>query len=183
MHKILILGPQGSGKGTQAQLLAGKLGVPAVSMGQLIRDVDGQEGPYAEEARKAIETGALVSDEVALELLKARLAKGDAQGGYIIDGYPRNLNQYAVYNEFDTPTAVLLIDVPREESMVRLVKRAELEGREDDTPDVIGNRLKIYEEETMPVVGEYQKQGVMKEVSGLGSREEVEARVAEAVGI
>lgn len=113
------MGPQGSGKGTQAQKLVAHLGIPAFAMGQLIRDEVATGSAYGRKLEEIINLGDLVSDTDAAGLLKHRLARSDTQQGYILDGYPRNLSQYAVF-DFDTPTHVIAIDVPREESLKRL---------------------------------------------------------------
>ncbi len=181
MAKILILGPQGSGKGTQAQILAERLQIPALSMGQLLRDEVASGSQLAEKISSIIDQGNLVPDDLALEVLKKRLEAADAKNGYVLDGYPRNLAQYEVYKNFDAPTAVLLIDVPREESIKRILKRAEIEGREDDTPEIIDRRLEVYENETMPVVGEYERLGLLHKINGLGSVEEISDRIKKIV--
>ncbi|RMD51305.1 adenylate kinase [Candidatus Parcubacteria bacterium] len=182
-HKIVILGPQGSGKGTQAMILSNKLNIPALSMGQLMRDEVAAGTKLGEIVKKSVETGILAPDEVALEILLNRIAKSDCQNGFIIDGYPRNMAQYKVFAEKMTPTVVLLIEVPREESMERMLKRAKIEKRPDDDPKIMEERLNIYERETVPVLAEYEKQGLLKRVDGLGTVEQVAKRVAEAMGL
>jgi adenylate kinase len=183
VNKILILGPQGSGKGTQATKLSQKLGIPALSMGQLLRDEVALGGELGEKIGAIINAGNLVSDEVVLEVLKKRLQQPDAENGYILDGYPRNSQQYEAFKSFDVPTAVLVISVPREETMARLASRAALEGRVDDTPELIEKRLNIYEAETKPVVDIYRGLGVLREVNGLGTPAEVEASIHLALGL
>lgn len=183
INKILILGPQGSGKGTQASRLSQKLGIPALSMGQLLRDEVTLGGPLGEKIAEIINAGNLVSDEVALDVLKKRLQLPDAEQGYILDGYPRNIKQYEAYKTFDVPTAVLVITVPKEETMARLASRAALEGRVDDTPELIEKRLNIYEADTKPVVDIYRELGVMREVNGIGTQDEVEANIHLMLGL
>lgn len=183
MKRIVILGPQGSGKGTQANLLAERLGIPALSMGQMLRDEFATGSELGKRVQEAIEVGTLAKDEDALEVFQNRLKKDDAANGFLIDGYPRNMAQYEVSKDVLKPTDVLMVTIPREESMNRLMKRAELEGRIDDTPDIINNRLDIYEAETMPVLELYRQEGVLKEVDGLGTVEEVTARINEALGV
>ncbi|MDP2631917.1 MAG: nucleoside monophosphate kinase [Candidatus Uhrbacteria bacterium] len=181
MHKILILGPQGSGKGTQANILAEKLNIPALSMGQLLRNETESQSELGLEIKRTIDQGELVPDNVALQVLKKRLDQPDAQIGYILDGYPRNRAQYEVYKQFDQPSALLVIDVPNDESMRRLLKRAEIEKRVDDTSEKIARRLEIYEEDTTPIIDEYQKQGIAKIINGIGTIEEISERVNEAL--
>lgn len=199
IHKILLMGPQGSGKGTQAEKLAAHFGIPAFAMGQLIRDEVATSSAYGRKLEEIINRGNLVSDTDAAGLLKLRLARPDTQHGYILDGYPRNLSQYAAF-DFDTPTHVLVIDVPREESLKRLGGRltcrtcgkvgamvddlkvgdrctcgGEWYQRDDDTPAAIQRRLEIYEKDTSPVIQKYD--GLVKHINGVGSVEEVFERI------
>lgn len=181
-YKILILGPQGSGKGTQANLLSGRLGIPAFSMGQLLRD----EIATGSDLGKVIEEiihrhGKLVPDDIAERVLQKRLGAEDTKGGYILDGYPRNAGQEEVFQRIDTPTHVLLIDVPIGESLARLTKRAELEGRVDDTPELIRTRLDIYENDTKPILDTYRERGLLRVVDGIGTVEEVRVRILAAL--
>lgn len=199
MHKLLLMGPQGSGKGTQAEKLAVQLGIPAFGMGQLLRDEIASGSELGQKCDAIVKRGDLVSDQDAAETLKHRLAKPDAQQGYILDGYPRNLSQYAAF-DFDTPTQVIVIDVPRDESLKRLGGRLTCRGcgkvgamsdglkpgdhcacggewyqRDDDTPAAIERRLEIYEKDTSPVIEKYD--GLVKHVDGVGSVEEVFQRI------
>ena len=153
-------------------------------MGQLLRDEIETGSEIGKKISKIIyEDGESVSDELALEMLKGRLAQDDAKGGYILDGYPRNMSQYEAYKTFDKPTAVILIDVPADESMKRLMKRSEIEHRADDQPTKIARRLEIYDEETKPVLEMFKEQGVLKYIDGIGDMEEVESRIDEALEI
>ena len=199
MYKLLIMGPQGSGKGTQAEKLSTHLGVPAFGMGQLLRDEIASGSELGQKFDAILKRGDLVSDTDAAQMLKRRLQKPDTQDGYILDGYPRNLSQYAAFN-FDTPTHVVVIDVPREESLKRLGGRltcracgkvaamsngirpddrcacgGEWYQRDDDTPAAIERRLEIYEKDTSPVIEKYG--GLVRHIDGLGSLEEVFARI------
>lgn len=184
MYKILILGPQGSGKGTQASLLAQRLGIPALSMGALLRDEVNSGSTLGKEIDAIIHgQGKLVPDQTAAEVLKRRLVQADATGGYVLDGYPRNIAQYNVSLDIVRPTHVLLIDVPRAESLARLSKRAQLEGRVDDTTELINTRLNVYENETKPILEQYRRAGVLHEVDGIGSIDEIALRIAAILGI
>ncbi len=205
--KIIILGPQGSGKGTQAQRLSAQLGVPALAMGQLCRDAVAAGSEIGREIDAVLKRGELVSDQIAANLLRARLTEPDVAGGYVLDGYPRNISQYDAFT-FDTPTHVLVIDIPREESLKRLGGRltcdrcgkveATRDGhrpddacpcggkffqRNDDTPEAIGKRLEIYENDTRPVIARYEELGLVHRVDGTGSIEEVVARIRTALGM
>jgi len=182
-HKILILGPQGSGKGTQAQLLAERTGLPALSMGQLLRDEVASESLLGQKIDSIINAGNLVSDDIALDVLKLRLQKDDAKEGYIVDGYPRNLAQYQTFSNFDIPTALLVITVPKEETLKRLLKRAEIEGRLDDNEETILKRLAIYDQETAPLIEKYTEMGIAHMIDGVGTIEEVAERINKALGV
>lgn len=205
-YKILMVGPQGSGKGTQAELLAKHLGIPAFSMGQLCRDAVAAETERGLKIDAILKAGNLVSDQDAAELLQERLAYPDAKDGYILDGYPRNAAQRAAF-DFDTPTHVIVIEVPREESLKRLGGRltcvkcgrvasvaaganigdvcvcgSTFAQRSDDTPEAINRRLDIYENDTQPVISQYDAQGLVRRVDGVGSVEEVQQRILDAIG-
>lgn len=206
-YKILIAGPQGSGKGTQAERLAVKLGIPALSMGQLLRDEVAAGTELGNRMKAAVEGGGLVPESIAAEILKGRLAKPDVTGGYILDGYPRSLGQLS-YFTFDTPTHVIVLDVPREESLRRLTHRLtctkcgavanELDGRvkgdtcacgglfekrKDDVPEAIERRLGIYANETTPVLNEFGKRGSLRHVDGVGSIPLVTERIEKELGL
>ncbi|MFA5946265.1 MAG: nucleoside monophosphate kinase [Patescibacteria group bacterium] len=177
MHRILILGPQGCGKGTQAAKLSEFLGIPYLSMGHLLREEAKGEGELAQQVRSVVETGNLVSDVIAEAVLRKRLMQPDVADGYILDGFPRNFEQMRAFSGFEQPTAVIVIDIPRRESRARLEKRAVLEGRTDDTPEVIEKRLTIYSTDTVPIIEEYRKQGIVREVDGMGTIDEVAERI------
>lgn len=199
MYKILLMGPQGSGKGTQAQLLSKHLGIPAFGTGQLIREEIESASDFGKKLQGIIIVGNLISDADAAFLVKRRLEKPDARNGYILDGYPRNLSQWKAF-DFDAPTHVLVIDIPREESLKRLSGRltcracnkvgsiqegikpgdrcscgGEWEQRSDDTLEAISRRLEIYEKDTLPVMEKYAS--LVRHIDGIGSVDEVFQRV------
>lgn len=201
MIKVLLMGPQGSGKGTQAERLSVRFGIPFFGTGQLIREEVASGSEFGNKLKAIILRGELISDVDAAFLLKRRLQHPDTQNGYILDGYPRNLSQYAAF-DFDTPTHVIIIDVPREESLKRLGGRLTCRGcnkvasvndgikpgdkcacggqwfqREDDTPEAITRRLEIYEKDTAPVIAEYDKKGIVRRVDGVGGVGEVFKRI------
>ncbi len=183
MHKILILGPQGCGKGTQAALLAKKLSIPQLSMGLLLRETAKGTSQLADEIRNAQTAGTLVPDTVAIKVLGLRLQEPDTNRGYILDGYPRNEEQYRASLALVEPSMVLVIEVPPEVSIPRLANRAKLEHRLDDTPEVIEKRLKIYEVDTRPMIRHYEDRGLVRFVDGVGSVEEVAQRINQLFGI
>ena len=182
-HRILVLGPQGSGKGTQATRLSQKLGIPALSMGNLLRAATESGDELGKKIAAIIEGGDLVPDDITSEILKQRLAKEDCGNGFILDGYPRFMEQYEASKDFLKPTALLVVHVPKEESIKRIMKRAEIEHRTDDTPESIEKRLAWSHEKTQPVIEEFKKQGLVHEIDGMGEMEDVEKRIDKAIGL
>ena len=150
--RLLIMGPQGVGKGTQAALLS-----------------------------------ELVPDELTNKIVKDRLAMDDAKNGWILDGYPRNASQVealdAILGELDTPLdAVVALDADHDVLMERMKKRAEIEGRSDDTPEAIAKRLDVYAKETAPLLDIYQKRGLLKTFNGVGAVDEIQATIVAELG-
>lgn len=183
MHRIIILGPQGCGKGTQAALLSQRLGVPHFSMGQLLREAEKAGGPLAEKISGILLTGNLVPDAVAMEVLEQRLANKDATFGFILDGFPRNMAQFLAFDAKMQPTMVLVIEVSKDISLQRLMKRAEIEHRTDDTPEVIEHRLRVYEQETRPMIEKYVERDLVRFVDGSGTIEEVAEEIVKLFGV
>lgn len=173
MHRIFILGPQGSGKGTQARKLSETLGIPELSMGGLLREEMASGSELGERVKQIVNTGSLVSDADATAVLAKRLTAPDAKGGYILDGFPRNTEQMKAFATFEQPTTVVVIHIPRPISVERLLKRAAIESRVDDTEEVINKRLDIYERDTLPIIEQYREQGIVRDVDGTGSIDEV----------
>ena len=173
MHRILILGPQGCGKGTQAAILSEKLGIPQFSMGKILRTAAEKDASI----RAIQEKGELVPDEIVHRALVERLAQPDVANGYIIDAFPRSEGQYRSSEHDISPTAVIVINVPREVSLERMQSRARIEKRDDDTPDAMMRRLEIYEEDTKPIIERYRSMGLVREVDGVGTVEEVADRI------
>jgi adenylate kinase len=178
MHKIFILGPQGCGKGTQAVLLAKKLAIPQLSMGQLLREVAKTDHPLAAKIGKILTSGDLVPDEIAVQVLDARLRQPDTSQGYILDGFPRNEEQFLAFEKYSQPNMVIVIEVPHQVSIDRLTKRAVIEKRLDDTPAVIERRLQIYEQDTRPMIKHYEERGIAKFIDGTGTVAEVAEEIA-----
>ena len=184
--RFLIVGPQGSGKGTQGVLVAEAFGIPAVSTGDVFRENISGGTELGERVKSIVEAGDLVPDELTSELVRDRLSQPDAAGGFLLDGYPRNQGQLDDLDAFLTSRgesldAVIELIVPREESISRLRRRAIEQGRTDDTEEVIANRLSIYERETAPILGVYRDRGVVAEIDGVGSLDEVTARIFDAL--
>ena len=182
---IVFFGPPGSGKGTQASRLASSLGIPQISTGDLLRAHVKAGTELGAIAKPIMESGALVPDDLVTRMLKVRLAEPDAKNGALFDGYPRTMAQAdsldALLKELGRKVdAVLFIDVPDEPIVERLVKRATLEGRADDTPDTIRERLRVYREKTAPLASRYHAAGVLVTIDGNRPVDAVAADVATA---
>jgi adenylate kinase len=184
--RLLIVGPQGSGKGTQGVRIAERLGIPVVSTGDVFRENVAQGTELGQQVKSIIDAGRLVPDELTSAVVRDRLSQPDASGGFLLDGYPRNLAQVQHLDEFlaereEALDAVIVLAVPREESIARLHKRAADQGRADDTNEVISARLSIYETETAPILDVYGSRGIVDEVDGVGSLDEITDRIAAAL--
>lgn len=184
--RLILLGAPGAGKGTQAVKLAERLGVPAISTGDIFRaNIKGgtELGKLAQEYSSR---GELVPDEVTDSMVRDRLAEPDAANGFLLDGYPRNTAQVAALDATLTDAGVSLdvaleLTVDPEVVVPRLLKRAEIEGREDDTEPVIRRRLDVYAEETAPISGLYAARGLLVQVDGIGEVAEVTERLLSAI--
>ncbi len=184
--RLLIVGPQGSGKGTQGIRIADAFGVPAISTGDMFRAAVASGSELGAQVTEIIEAGNLVSDELTSEVVRDRLAQSDAADGFLLDGYPRNLGQVGDLDAFlrgrgEKLDAVIELVVPRDESMERLTRRAQEQGRTDDTDQVIANRLAIYERETAPILDVYRERGIVEEIDGVGTLDEITDRVIAAL--
>ena len=183
---VVFFGPPGSGKGTQASRLAAHLSIPQISTGDLLRSHVARGTGLGKTAKPIMESGALVPDDLVTAMLKERLAEKDAAGGALFDGYPRTVPQAAALDGILAERsakvgAVLFIDVPDAPIVERLVKRAALEGRADDTPETIRERLRVYREKTAPLADRYRKAGVLVTIDGHRDIETVFADVRKAV--
>ena len=184
--RLLIVGPQGSGKGTQGVRVAEAFGVPQVATGDIFRENVTGGTELGKQVQAIIEAGDLVPDELTSELVRDRLEQPDAANGFLLDGYPRNRNQVGDLDAFLEPRgealdAVIELVVPREESIARITQRAEEQGRTDDTEEVIANRLAIYERETAPILEVYRERGIVDEIDGVGTLDEVTERIFAAL--
>ncbi len=183
---ILFFGPPGSGKGTQASRLAADLAIPQISTGDLLRSHVARASDLGKIARPIMESGALVPDDLVTAMLKERLGEKDAAGGALFDGYPRTVPQAVALDGIlagrgGRVDSVLFIDVPDAPIVDRLVKRAALEGRADDTPETIRERLRVYREKTAPLADRYRKAGVLVTIDGHRPIDVVAADVRAAV--
>jgi adenylate kinase len=180
--RIVLLGAPGSGKGTQAALLVEKFGLQHISTGELLRAAAAAGSELGLEAKRVIDRGELVSDDIMLSLIEDRLSQEDTAGGFILDGYPRNLAQAQALDplleRLNKPIdEALQIDVDIERVIKRIARRAALEGRSDDSEEVARKRMEVYAEETAPVVDYYANKGLLSRVLGTGSIEEVFQRI------
>ena len=186
LPRLLIIGPQGSGKGTQGARVAEAFRIPAISTGDVFRANVKEGTPLGQQVQAIIEAGDLVPDELTGAIVRDRLAQDDAAGGFLLDGYPRNIGQVgdldAFLEERDEPlTGVIELSVPREESIRRIAQRAAEQGRADDNDESIAKRLAIYESETAPILDVYRERGVAFEVDGVGTLDEVFERIITAL--
>jgi len=184
--RLLIVGPQGSGKGTQGVVVARAFGVPQVATGDIFRANVAGGTALGKRVQAIIEAGDLVPDELTSELVRDRLSQPDAANGFLLDGYPRNRGQVADLDAFlasrdEELDAVIELAVPRAESIARLVQRAEEQGRSDDTEEVISNRLAIYERETAPILDDYRARGLVARIDGVGTLADVTERIFAAL--
>lgn len=186
MQRLLIVGPPGAGKGTQGKRIAAELRIPAISTGDIFRSNIAERTELGVQVEEIIQSGQYVSDELTNALVRDRLSQDDAQDGFLLDGYPRTMAQVealdAMLAEKGTALdAVLELAVDSDELVRRLLARAEVEGRADDTEEVIRERMKVYEEQTAPLVGHYEKSGKLLKVDGLGGLDEVSARLSDVL--
>ncbi len=184
--RLVLLGPPGSGKGTQATRLKEHLQVPHISTGDLLRAEVTAGSKLGMEAKEIMARGQLVSDEILLGMLENRFSQEDTKGGFILDGYPRNLAQADALNALlerigQPMDAAVQLDVPSELLVERIAGRAQEEGRADDTPESVRTRLKVYSDQTAPVVDFFRQLGKLSVVDGVGSLDDVFARIVSAL--
>ena len=184
--RLIILGPPGAGKGTQAARVAESFGIPAISTGDIFRANIKDETPLGQQVKEVLASGGYVTDEITNAIVRDRLFEDDAERGFLLDGYPRTSAQVdaldAILAEHDhTLEVVLELTVDEDAVVARLLKRAEIEGREDDTEEVIRERQAIYRRETAPLTDLYSERGLLVQVSGMGSVDEVFTHISQAL--
>jgi adenylate kinase len=184
--KILLLGPQGSGKGTQAKRISAEYGIPHIATGDILRDAIARETPLGLEVKPVVESGRLVSDELMTALIRERLEAEDTRAGFVLDGFPRTLPQAEALDEMLREigrelSIVFELQIPDEVCIDRLLRRAAEEGRKDDTPEVIARRLEIYHRETEPLIEHYRTQGIVVGVQADATVNEVFAQIHQAL--
>jgi adenylate kinase len=183
---VLLLGPQGSGKGTQAKRIQAEYGIPHIATGDMLRRAIADGTELGRQVKSIVESGRLVPDELMIDLIRERLGEEDADGGFILDGFPRTLAQANALDD-------MLAEIGRDLSIVfgfqlhdeigieRMTKRAQIENRKDDTPEAIAERLRLYHEQTEPLIGHYRVQGNLVGIHADRTIDEVFSEVQEAL--
>jgi len=182
--RLILMGPPGAGKGTQAVFVAERLGIPHISTGDIFRANVGAGTPLGIEAKRYMDAGEYVPDDVTNAMVRDRLTHEDCAPGFLLDGYPRTLDQVGELDSMLTETPIqkvveLTVDV--DEVVDRLVKRALEQGRADDSEDVIRRRLEVYAEQTAPLTALYSDRGLLVQVDGMGEVADVTARLLAAL--
>jgi adenylate kinase len=186
--RLILMGPPGAGKGTQAKYVADHFGIPAISTGDIFRANVSQGTELGVEADRFMKAGEYVPDEITNQMVRNRIDEPDAEPGFLLDGYPRTVAQVEELDGMIAHTghrldAVVVLVVDSEEVVQRLLQRAETEGRADDSEDVIRRRQEIYQEETQPLISVYKERGLVHEIDGIGEVDEVTKRIFEALDV
>jgi adenylate kinase len=179
---VLLIGPPGSGKGTQGERLAERLGLEHIAAGDLLRAEVEAQTPLGRQVADYMRRGDLVPDVVILSLLMPRVLAAAAGNGYLLDGFPRSVQQAVEARSLAeragaAPDAVLYLDAPRDELVRRILARAEIEGRADDNPETVANRLQVFDEATRPLVDYYRERGLLKVIDANRGEDEVTADI------
>ena len=190
--RVVLLGPPGAGKGTQAQIIAERLGVPAISTGDIFRANVSGKTELGQKAKVYMDAGNLVPDEITVAMVKDRLAETDAKGGFLLDGFPRTIAQAEQLRESladlgQSLDGVLELVVDEDELVRRLSGRrmlvdGEMIQRDDDRPETVRHRLHVYREQTAPLSGFYESEGLLARIDAIGEIEEVTDRALQALG-
>lgn len=178
MKRLIFMGPPGAGKGTQAKIICSDYNIPQISTGDILRESIKNQTEAGLRAKKFMDAGDLVPDEVVIQIIKDRLKEPDCKNGYLLDGFPRTIEQADALDHLLAEMqmkldVVLNLAVPDEELLKRLLERAKIEGRADDNEETIKNRLVNYNKKTFPLLDYYKKKGLLKEIDGLGKLEEI----------
>lgn len=187
-RRLLIVGPPGAGKGTQAERIVEKLGVPAISTGDIFRANVSNETELGVLAKSYMDKGEYVPDSVTNEMVESRLAEDDAANGFLLDGYPRTVAQVEALDGILEKLgvalgAVILLDVESEAIVQRLLQRGKEQGRSDDNEETIRRRIDVYGEQTTPLIDIYDKRGLVKRVDGMKDIDAVTADILAALGV
>lgn len=184
--RLLIVGPPGAGKGTQAGMIAERYGVPTISTGDIFRANIQEQTELGQQVQAITERGELVPDELTNKIVADRLQNDDAVNGFLLDGYPRTVDQAKALDEVLAEKgtqldAVVLLEAHTDTVVERLLKRAQEQGRADDTEEVIRHRQDVYQQQTAPLIELYEKRGILVRVDGLGAVDEIAERIAAAL--
>lgn len=183
---IVLIGPPGVGKGTQSRRLSAALGIPHISTGDMLRAIANESG-LADLGLANIDQGQLAPDQLVMRLVEGRLAQGDCDTGFLLDGFPRTVIQAEwldvhLAESGERLATVVELVAPESELVARLVRRASQENRPDDTPETVQHRLRVFHSRTAPVIGYYAERGLVRRVDGLGSADEVFAEILAGLG-
>jgi len=186
--RLILMGPPGAGKGTQARFVAEHFDIPAISTGDIFRTNVSQGTPLGKKAQEYMDAGEYVPDEITNLMVRARIDEPDAAAGFLLDGYPRTLAQVGELDGMISFTGhaldvVVVLTVDQDELVSRLVQRAQVEGRADDTEDVIRRRQEVYAEQTQPLIGVYRQRGIVQEIDGTGEVPDVTERIFAALDV
>lgn len=184
--RLILLGPPGAGKGTQAASICSKFSIPHISTGDILRSEVASGSPLGEKVKGIMARGELVTDEVIMELVTGRLSKPDCANGFLLDGAIRTVPQAEALGAFLQQAGVplpvvVLMEVPEEVIIERIVGRGKISGRADDSAEVAAERLRVYRRDTEPLVGYYDRLGLLRRVDGVGSLDEVFSRIVVAL--
>ncbi|NIP37486.1 MAG: adenylate kinase [Candidatus Dadabacteria bacterium] len=184
---LIIFGPPGAGKGTQAAKIVEKYSVAHISTGDILRAAVKNGTELGTKAKEYMDKGELVPDDLIIGIIKDRVKEPDCEGGFLLDGFPRTLPQADALEAMLTSEglgidSVVSVEVQDSEIITRILKRAEEEGRADDTEDVVKNRLQVYRDQTEPLKGYYKDRGKLSEIDGIGSVDEVFSRIVGVIG-
>jgi len=188
MFNLILFGPPGSGKGTQSARIAEKYKLVHTSTGDIFRKEISNGSPLGLKVQSIIEKGELVPDDLLVDILRSALQRSVGSHGFVLDGFPRTIRQAQdldnLLNEIgESVSLVIALDVDEEEVVTRLLKRAQLEGRKDDTEEVIRNRMKVYHSQTHPLMEYYNKQGKFQSIHGVGSIDDIFADICKVVDL
>jgi adenylate kinase len=186
--RLILMGPPGAGTGTQARVVAEHFGIPAISTGDIFRANVSRGTPLGRKAQEYMDAGEYVPDEVTNLMVRARIDEPDAEPGFLLDGYPRTLAQVEELDGMIRHTgheldAAVVLTVDADEIVARLVRRAQVENRADDTEEVIRRRQEVYGEQTEPLIGVYRSRGIVHEIDGMGEVDEVTRRIFTALDV
>lgn len=184
---LIFLGAPGAGKGTQAQLIEKKFNIIQISTGDILRQAVKDATELGKTAKEYMDQGALVPDDVVIGIIKDRILQDDCKNGFILDGFPRTTEQASALDAILEENSleidhVININVPQEELIQRLLKRAEIEGRSDDNIDSIKNRLSVFEEKTLPLINYYRKSDKLRDINGLGDIDTITSDIEKVLG-